>query len=145
MQRHFKIVRTSALLYGLLKCLCGVNETCRSKPSSNITVFWDIAPCSMVEAFRRFRGAYCPDDGGSKYVRNVGKLLPVYALRRPRRRSSYSPPREHEVSQRFLCFLPPNNVWVIVTHSEAKIDHSTFLRGVSNLLYQSVYKTELIV
>jgi hypothetical protein len=24
-----------------------------------ITVFWDVAPCSLVEVCRRFRGAYC--------------------------------------------------------------------------------------
>jgi hypothetical protein len=34
-------------------------------------VFWDVAPCSLVEIYRRFRGAYClyhqgDDDGGSK-------------------------------------------------------------------------------
>jgi hypothetical protein len=39
-----------------------------------ITVLWDVAPCSLVEVYRRFRGAYClhhqgddhPNDGGSK-------------------------------------------------------------------------------
>jgi hypothetical protein len=24
-----------------------------------MTVFWDVAPCSLVEVYRRFRGAYC--------------------------------------------------------------------------------------
>jgi hypothetical protein len=24
-----------------------------------ITVFWDVAPCSLVESYQRFRGAYC--------------------------------------------------------------------------------------
>jgi hypothetical protein len=37
-----------------------------------MTTFWDIAPCSLVEVDRRFRGAYClhyrPDDGGSMYI-----------------------------------------------------------------------------
>jgi hypothetical protein len=27
--------------------------------SMNMTVFWDVAPCSLVEIDRRFRGAYC--------------------------------------------------------------------------------------
>jgi hypothetical protein len=38
-----------------------------------MTVFWDLAPCSLVETNRRFRDAYClhhqcgcPDDWGSK-------------------------------------------------------------------------------
>jgi hypothetical protein len=25
----------------------------------NMTVDWDLAPCSLVEIYRRFRGAYC--------------------------------------------------------------------------------------
>jgi hypothetical protein len=25
-----------------------------------ITVLWDVAPCSLVEVYRRFRGACCP-------------------------------------------------------------------------------------
>jgi hypothetical protein len=34
-----------------------------------------------------------PDDGGSKDLRNVGKLLPDYTVLQPRRQqSSYSPP-----------------------------------------------------
>jgi hypothetical protein len=27
--------------------------------SMKMTVFWDVAPCSLVEIYRRFRGAYC--------------------------------------------------------------------------------------
>jgi hypothetical protein len=27
--------------------------------SMNMTVFWDVVPCSLVEIDRRFRGAYC--------------------------------------------------------------------------------------
>jgi hypothetical protein len=39
-----------------------------------------------------------PDDGGSKYLWNVGKLLPDYTALQPRRHpSSYSPPREPEI------------------------------------------------
>jgi hypothetical protein len=25
-----------------------------------MAVFWDVAPCSLIYVFRRFRGAYCP-------------------------------------------------------------------------------------
>jgi hypothetical protein len=50
--------------------------------SMKITVFWDDAPCSLVEMDQRFRGAYCPyyhgDDGGSKHLWNVGQFLPDY-------------------------------------------------------------------
>jgi hypothetical protein len=53
--------------------------------SMKMTVFWDVAPCSLVEVYRRFRGTFFlhhqsdqPDDGGSKYLWNVGKLLADY-------------------------------------------------------------------
>jgi hypothetical protein len=40
--------------------------------SMKMTAFWDIAPCSLIEVDRRFRGAYCVhhqgDDGGSKHL-----------------------------------------------------------------------------
>jgi hypothetical protein len=31
-----------------------------------ITTFWDIEPCNIVEADRRFRGAYCLDHQDDK-------------------------------------------------------------------------------
>jgi hypothetical protein len=39
-----------------------------------MTDFWDVAPCNLIEIYRRFGGAYClhnqgdhhPNDGGSK-------------------------------------------------------------------------------
>jgi hypothetical protein len=45
--------------------------------SMKMAVFWVVAPCSLVEAYQRFRGPCClhhqgdelphrPDDGGSK-------------------------------------------------------------------------------
>jgi hypothetical protein len=45
-----------------------------------MTVFLDITLCSMVEFVKRFGGAHClhcnrPDDGGSKHLWYVGKLL----------------------------------------------------------------------
>jgi hypothetical protein len=48
-----------------------------------MALFWVVAPCSLVSVYRRFRGACClqqqggdrPDDGGSKHLWNVGKLL----------------------------------------------------------------------
>jgi hypothetical protein len=36
-----------------------------------MTAFWDIAPCSLIDVYRRFRGAYCrdrPDDGDSRHL-----------------------------------------------------------------------------
>jgi hypothetical protein len=71
-----------------------------------MTVFWVVAPCSLVEVFQRFRGpcsgwwvvTHRPDDGGSKDLWNVGKLLPDYTALQPRRKpSSYSPPWEPQI------------------------------------------------
>jgi hypothetical protein len=41
--------------------------------SMKMAVFWVLVPCSLVELYRRFRGAFClhhhrPDNGGSKHV-----------------------------------------------------------------------------
>jgi hypothetical protein len=62
--------------------------------SMKMAVFWVLAPRSLVEVYQRFRGSCClhhqgdddPDDGGSKYLWNVGKLLPDYMALQPRRR-----------------------------------------------------------
>jgi hypothetical protein len=48
--------------------------------SKKMTVLWDVVPCSLVEAYRGFRGACC--------LRKVGKLLPDYIAQHPRRQSS---------------------------------------------------------
>jgi hypothetical protein len=49
-----------------------------------MTVFWDVAPCSLVEVYRCYRGAYC--------LYRQGKLLPDYAAQHLRRESSSSIP-----------------------------------------------------
>jgi hypothetical protein len=48
-----------------------------------MTFFRDFTPCSLLQVWRRFRGAYClhhhrPDDEGSKHLSNVGQFLPDY-------------------------------------------------------------------
>jgi hypothetical protein len=62
-----------------------------------IIIYWDIAPCSLVEINQCFRGAYClhhqGNDGGSKHLWNIGKFLWDYMAQHPRRQSSsYSMP-----------------------------------------------------
>jgi hypothetical protein len=32
--------------------------------SMKMTVFWDVAPCTLVEVYRRFRSAYCLHNQG---------------------------------------------------------------------------------
>jgi hypothetical protein len=68
-----------------------------SRIPSKMTVFCDVAPWRLVEVYPRFRGAFCfhhrPDDGGSKHLWNVFKILPDYTAQHPTRQSSsYSPP-----------------------------------------------------
>jgi hypothetical protein len=36
--------------------------------SMKITVFWDVAPYSLVEVYRRFKGAYCLHHQGDRPV-----------------------------------------------------------------------------
>jgi hypothetical protein len=46
-----------------------------------MAVLWVVAPCRLVEVTHR------PDDGGSKHLRNVCKLLLDYTAQQPRRQS----------------------------------------------------------
>jgi hypothetical protein len=71
--------------------------------SLKMTAFWDIAPCSLVEVDRRFRGQYYlsrPDYGGSTHIRNI-RILRHYIVLYPRRLSfSYSMLGEPELSRK---------------------------------------------
>jgi hypothetical protein len=40
-----------------------------------MTVFWDVAPCSLVETDRRFRGVYRLHHQGDKHLWKVGPFL----------------------------------------------------------------------
>jgi hypothetical protein len=42
-----------------------------------MTVFWDVAPCSLVEIYRRFRGAYCLHHQGDHSVQNILSYLKI--------------------------------------------------------------------
>jgi hypothetical protein len=57
-------------------------------------VSWVVAPCSQ--------GDHRPDDGGSKYLWDVGKRLPDYMALQPRRQqSSYSQSWEPQILLKF--------------------------------------------
>jgi hypothetical protein len=36
-----------------------------------IIVFWDVAPCSLIDVYQLL----CSEDGGSRFLYNVGKYL----------------------------------------------------------------------
>jgi hypothetical protein len=69
-----------------------------------MTDFWDVAPCSLVEIYQRFRGAYCLHYEGnedSKELWNVGHFLRDYAENshlHARRRENLKP-------HRVLCYV----------------------------------------
>jgi hypothetical protein len=53
--------------------------------SMKMAVFWVVAPCSLVEVYRRFRGACClsyqrPADRSTNHLWNVGTLLSDYTV-----------------------------------------------------------------
>jgi hypothetical protein len=59
---------------------------------TKMAVIWVETPCNLIEVYQRSRGPYCLhrfDDGDSKYIRNVGKLLPDFSALQ-RRRQPYS-------------------------------------------------------
>jgi hypothetical protein len=75
-------------------------------------VFWNVIPCILAEAYRRFEGncylhfrgrrgkeyLFYFEDGGSKFVRNVGKFLTEHTASRLRRQySSQSLPQEPQI------------------------------------------------
>jgi hypothetical protein len=70
---------------------------------TKVIAFWDIAPCSLLEIDRLFRGAYCichRSDGSSAHLWNVGLLQRDYTALYPTRLSnSHSLPWEPETSQ----------------------------------------------
>jgi hypothetical protein len=43
-------------------------ERYRGTAVSKMTVFWDAAPCGLVEIDRRFRSAYCLHHQGEEYL-----------------------------------------------------------------------------
>jgi hypothetical protein len=73
---HFK--RLFYYLYAKKACSCGTGVLTKVKVS--VVVFWIVMPYSLVYAFRRFEGTYCPlfqdwsfspVDGGSMLLRNI--------------------------------------------------------------------------
>jgi hypothetical protein len=91
-----------------------------------MAVFWDVAPCSLVDTGRHIRGSYClhhqvthrPDKGVSKFVWNVGQYLRDYTVPHTRRQPSYSSPWEPETRTGYcseiLCLpfkSPFINLW----------------------------------
>jgi hypothetical protein len=56
--------------------------------SMKMAIFWVVALCTLVKVYWCFRGAGCPDDGGSKHLWNVSELIPDYTAQQPTRQPS---------------------------------------------------------
>jgi hypothetical protein len=104
---HFLVKNWTILCYRNTHCVL-VRFHVLMAVSMKMTVFCDVAPCSLVEVYWSFRGSCClhhqgdhPDDGGSnipedlspsyggsKHLWNTGKLLLGYTVQYPRRQSS---------------------------------------------------------
>jgi hypothetical protein len=63
----------------------------------DMAMFWVEVPCGLVEVYCCFKGISCLHYqgsvdgcgvGGSKYLQNIGKLLPDYTALQPRRQPS---------------------------------------------------------
>jgi hypothetical protein len=50
-----------------------------------MVAFWFVAPCSLLEVYRRFRSIYCHHHQGDKHLCNGGKLQPDYTTQQPRK------------------------------------------------------------
>jgi hypothetical protein len=63
-------------------------------------------PCLKKLQLWKWLSSHRPDDGGSKHLWNIGKLLPDYTAQQPTKRpSSYSPPWESQISRTLTLFL----------------------------------------
>jgi hypothetical protein len=74
-------------VYSGLKVICLRFQVLMAM-SLKMSVFWDVAPCSLVEidvldllTHRPYRG--------SKHLWNIGQFLPDYTVQHPRRQSSW--------------------------------------------------------
>jgi hypothetical protein len=65
--------------------------------SMKMAVFWVIAPCSLVQVYRRFRGACCLHHQGYRFYQTT--------LQSRRQPSSYSSPSELEILPNITCFV----------------------------------------
>jgi hypothetical protein len=99
-----------------------------------MVVCWVVAPCSLVKINWRFNGAcflhhqgtHRPDDGGSKHLWNVCKIVPYYTAQQPRRQlSSSSPPWEPEISVN-KCLLYSEYIQYIPQNQFVKIKEKAF-------------------
>jgi hypothetical protein len=122
----------SRLHRGLYKYLIFLN--CPTLVQLKIAVFWVVAPMSR------------PDDGGSKDLWNVGKLLPDYTVLQPRRQqSAYSPPWEPQilistVYHSLMSYFIGNNMLFPAKNYSTSPSRNILIRSVKVILLPSTQR-----
>jgi hypothetical protein len=79
----------------LLKCLRNASEKQNAREAvlsehPKTTVFWVVAPCSLVEVYRRFRGACCLHHHGATIQKTAIFVLTAVRISNPTVRTSVS-------------------------------------------------------
>jgi hypothetical protein len=95
-RNYTNIKHISAFILGIIIIIIHTHlvlcSTLLGRHDIKMTVFWDVAPCSLVEVCRRFRGScslHRPDNGGTTHIWNDGKLLPDYTPQHYRRQVNF--------------------------------------------------------
>jgi hypothetical protein len=52
---------------------------------TSMVVSWVVTPCGILGTYKRFGETYCPEDGGSIFLRNVGIYIQVHTALQPRK------------------------------------------------------------
>jgi hypothetical protein len=92
-----------------------------------MTVFWYVAPCSLVEIDRRFRGVYC------LHHQSVGQFLQDYTAQHPRRQSSSSSIWRPDSCVSYAHFLVSVTLSYVCIWSSDKIGRRALLIGLFTL------------
>jgi hypothetical protein len=104
--RHCNIYTLKKVYKGIRKDLSNMRFHVLTAPSTKTTVFWDAAPFSLTQVYRRFRDACCLHfltDVGSKHIWKVGPLLQDNAAQHPRRQSIMFRPKYFRATDTNQC------------------------------------------
>jgi ABC-type nickel/cobalt efflux system permease component RcnA len=105
---------------------------------TKMAVFWVVAPCGLVQVYHCFRSPFRrhhqgrhhrSDDGPSKNLWNIGKLIPDCTALQPRRQpSTYSPPWGRQILPilRTTCSFLRQFCFITTNRSKFRIQNRPF-------------------